>query len=181
MRIRSPSSSVAAEKLKLLALTVCVFSVAALLAGCGSGQTHRAVASPTDGQILAVPQGAPLAVIEERLGKPSSEVTTGEEAVFYYGPWRLVAVNGRLAQRIKSRVSAKGEFTIPSDSEEKEVDKKILAMKPGTSIAKVRVILGAPEQDEVVFEGGAHPVVVLGYGAWELSFRNGKLKERTKA
>jgi hypothetical protein len=171
----------AVVKPKLVALTVCVLVVGGLLAGCGSDQATDPASNLTDKQILAVPQGASLAVVEDRLGEPSSEVTTGEETVFNYGPWRLVAEEGHLARRIKSRRTTQGEFTIPSNREERALDQKILAIKPGTSIAKVRGILGAPEQDEEVFEGIAHPVVVLGYGAWELSFRNGVLKERAKS
>ena len=178
---RLPISSLATVKPKLIALTICVLMAGGLLTGCGSDQTTGAASDLTDRQILAVPQGASLAVVEDRLGEPSSEVTTGEETVFYYGPWRIVAAEGRLARRIKSRRTTQGEFTVPSDREEQAFDQKVLAIKPGTSIAKARGILGAPEQDEEVFEGVAHPVVVLGYGAWELSFRNGELKERTKS
>jgi len=168
-------------KPKSIGLTVCGLVVGGLLAGCGSDQTTDRASYLTDKQILAVPQGASLAVVEDRLGEPASEVTTGEETVFNYGPWRLVAEDGHLARRIKSRRTTQGEFTIPSKHEERALDQKILAIKLGTSIAKVKEILGAPEQDEEVFEGVTHPVVVLGYGAWELSFRKGVLKERAKS
>ena len=88
--------------------------------------------------------------------------------------------DGQLTRRIRNRSTSQAGSSAPSDSNRETFDEELLAIGRGTSIAKVRRILGAPEHDEEVFEGVANPEVVLGYGAWTLSFRDGKLIERTK-
>jgi hypothetical protein len=173
----------AAPGSKLCAVAVGALMVGCILAGCGGAQstdtTSKAVRIP-DEQVLAVPQGASAAVVEARLGEPSSEVTVGSETVFYYGSWRIVLEDAHLARRIRSRNPRQPGSSALSDSESTALDRKILAMSPGISIAKVRETLGTPEQDEEVFEGVDRRVVVLGYGAWQLRFSDGELIERTK-
>lgn len=153
------------------------------LTACGndeSSKTTRVSSRVLDRRIPDLPQGASLALVEARLGEPESEVSVGNQTVLSYAPWRLVAEDGRLKRRSRSRHTGQVGVSEPSERESEVLDQKILALKPGTSITDVRRRLGVPEHDEEVFEGVRHPEVVLSYGAWLLSFRNGELKQRTK-
>jgi hypothetical protein len=153
----------------------------AILSACGTDKPTRTTPISLkilDKQIPELLQGASEIAVESRLGKPDSRVAAGSETVLTYGPWRLVVENGGVARRIRARLAGQGEE--PSNLKGKALDQKILAIKPGVSIADVRRTLGAPEGDEEVFEGARRPDVVLTYGAWVLSFRNGELRKRTK-
>jgi len=121
-----------------------------------------------------------LAAVESRLGEPTSEITAGSETVLSYGAWRLIIEGDRLKRRIRSRRTSQAGGSGSADHESKALNQKILAIKPGTSIADVRRVLGVPEHHEEVFEASRLPEVVLGYGAWVLSFSNGELRQRTK-
>jgi hypothetical protein len=170
--------------LRLLAVIIGALMIGSALTACGSDEAREATplsSGVLDRRIADLPQGASLAVVEARLGEPESEVSVGNETVLSYVPWRLIAEDGRLKRRIRSRPTG-GQVgaSEPSERESEVLDQKILAIKPGTSIANVRGMLGVPEHNEEVFEGVRHPEVVLSYGAWLLSFRNGHLKQRTK-
>jgi hypothetical protein len=171
-------------RLRIFGIILGLLMAGGALNACGSDDSPKAASISSgalDKQILDLSQGMSLAVVESRLGEPAYKVTVENEVILSYGPWRLVAEDGHLKRRIRSRRNSQTAVSWSADHDSKALDQKILAIRPGTSIVKVRKTLGAPEQNEEVFEGIAHPLVVLGYGAWTLSFRDGELKERTKS
>lgn len=164
-------------------LVLAVVIVAVTLDACGGGQSNKGVSLATgtlDERVPRIPQGASVAAIESRLGVPVSTATVGDETVLSYGLWRLVVEGDHLARQIRSRRTGHTDGSGAGDREGKRLDRKVLRIKRGTSIADVKAMLGVPEHDEEVFEGTRQAEVILSFGAWILSFRNGELRQRTK-
>lgn len=172
-----------ASVLKSVGIISIVLMGGGTLTACGGGASSEATSvapAVLTKQILDIPQGTSLAGVEVRLGEPASRVATASETTLSYGAWRLIFESGHLARRIRSRGADQTGVPAISDRESKALDQKVLGIRRGTSIVSVRRNLGPPEHDEEIFEGVSHPLVILGYGAWELRFRDGELKGRTK-
>jgi hypothetical protein len=132
--------------------------------------------------VLGLDQGTSIESVRSQFGKPVSEFSQGKEAVLYYGTWQLEFANGRLKRKTRYfRVKQGKESPIREASrrEGEALDREVLMLHPGMSIAVVRARLGPPKGREEEFEGTGRRQI-LRYGVWELVFSEGRLTRRTK-
>jgi hypothetical protein len=127
-------------------------------------------------QILQLEQGASSDSVKVQLGEPEAETSEGDTDGLSYGLWQLTFVDDRLTTRSKVIVPQGGHQVGGGPA----LSKKILGLQLGTKLGAVQATLGTPEMVYVIYEGEPQPVKILRYGAWELTFIDGRLSQRSQ-
>jgi hypothetical protein len=124
---------------------------------------------------MALDQGSSVDAVKAQLGVPESEFSIGKETILTYVPWRLWFVDDALREKRLER-RFRGKRLTGSTLDQGVVG----GLKLGSSIEVVKKALGTPDVVESVYQGTSVDYRVLHYGPWELSFRKGRLGERTR-
>jgi hypothetical protein len=163
-----------------LALSLGLLLAAAALAGCSNVLEADTELSPGDRAALdrmveALEPGMSTEEVRDELDGPHTETGVADEPtavmVYGHGRWALYFEENRLDRRVKypSLRNPRG------NRDERGLDRRIRALHRGMGIAEVRATLGPPRS----YELGAEREVVLWYGRWSLTFRDGALDTRT--
>lgn len=158
----------------LIVLVMFVCGLQGCAGGEGSGPSPR---RNLNREIKGLENGASISAVIGRLGEPASEyVESKQRASLFYPGWQLDFEDGGLFRRTHELerlrpgvVQGGGPGTA-----------RILALKRGMRLAKIKAKLGTPDVYEVVYEAEHIPEQVLRYGPWELRFERSRLRMRTK-
>jgi hypothetical protein len=146
------------------------------MGGCGGSQNGVSHEHGLTRRVLSLEPGASIESARSQLGEPISDVTDGREDELNYGSWQLTFVDGRMTRRSKVIVPKHAHHIRESGS----LERKILGLSLGTSIGEAKAVLGVPEVIYIIYERTPRPIRVLRYGLWELTFSNGKLRQRSQ-
>lgn len=168
-----------ASRRKVRCVAVVAVSVVLLwvLSGCGSDSGSSTIdAFQLTENVRGLDQGALLGEVEATLGEPISRVEGASGVELNYGMWQL-AFHGERLQRRSRVLAGKAASTFRARSPQ-ELDELVTGLKLGSSLLSVERLLGSPASVYEIVEDEA--IRILRYGAWELTFEDGKLSQRSK-
>lgn len=179
---------------RVAALIVSVLAFSVVSIGCSEAgneearlpSDHQAARLPANDQALdrkvrELESGMSIEDVRARLGEPLGEQIESDPEVemLFYGRWELFFEDDSLDRRVKYVI----ERPIPDprviDQKQKALDRKVLALRLGMSMAAVRSTFGTPDT-YTIFKNAPGKEEGLSYEGWELTFVDGVLTHRQK-
>ena len=99
--------------------------------------------------------------------------------MLFYGRWQLFFEDGRLDRRVKYVLERPFPDDSVVDQKERALDRKVLDLRLGTSLAAVKSKLGVPDT-YTIYKNAPGKEEALSYEAWDLTFVDGALAHRQK-
>lgn len=151
--------------------------IAIAMGGCGeSSESDPLTGRVLSEEIAQLSQGLSEQTVIDRLGEPLAEFHHGSDTELSYGAWQLSFVNDELQRRSLVFAPQHGQRL----KQTPKLERTILRLRLGSSIADVEAWLGIPQVVYVIYEDDPSPIKVLRYGPWQLTFVDGRLEQRAQ-